>query len=128
MNRTTILIVDDDQQVRKALRRLLERGSGFRVLEAGGRDTALQLLAAEPVDAVLLDMYLGEVMGKEVYHSLVAAHPHLKGRVIIISGEPVSNHPWVQAHGLPSLEKPFDTVQLLRLLQWMLAQPREANG
>lgn len=51
----TLLAVDDEPNILAALRRLF-RATGWRVLTAGHAEEALDLLAKEPVDAVLSDM------------------------------------------------------------------------
>jgi response regulator RpfG family c-di-GMP phosphodiesterase len=51
----TLLAVDDEPNILAALRRLF-RATGWRILTAGRAEEALDLLAAEPVDAVLSDM------------------------------------------------------------------------
>lgn len=53
----TILVVDDEPAVRGLLRRLLHSW-GYEVVEAGDVDSALDVLQAQPVDAVLLDLRL----------------------------------------------------------------------
>jgi DNA-binding response OmpR family regulator len=51
----TILVVDDQASVRRVVRSLLER-AGHRVEEAGDGRTALELLARDTPDVVLLDV------------------------------------------------------------------------
>lgn len=53
----TLLVVDDDDQVRTLLRRYLEI-EGFRVLEAADGTAMRQVMAGEPVGLVLLDIGL----------------------------------------------------------------------
>lgn len=55
--RQTLLVVDDDEQVRTLLRRYLEI-EGFRVLDAADGDAMRKVLAAEAVQLVLLDIGL----------------------------------------------------------------------
>ena len=50
---STILVVEDDAALRRVLERALVR-QGYRVLAAASAETAYELLASEPADAVLL--------------------------------------------------------------------------
>ena len=61
-NKKTLLVVDDDQDIRQLLCDALSQ-KGYRVLEAeNGRQTWLHL-DVEPVDLVLMDLYLQEEDG-----------------------------------------------------------------
>jgi two-component system OmpR family response regulator len=51
-----ILVVDDDPDIRRIAALALERLGGFRVELAGGADEALELIAKELPDVVLLDV------------------------------------------------------------------------
>jgi DNA-binding response OmpR family regulator len=64
-HRATVLVVDDDPQIRALLRLYLER-ERHRVLEAGDGAAALVAAAAEPIDLVLLDVMLPGIDGLEV--------------------------------------------------------------
>lgn len=63
--RATVLVVDDDPQIRALLRLYLER-EGHRALEAEEGHAALALAASEPIDLVLLDVMLPGVDGLEI--------------------------------------------------------------
>jgi CheY-like chemotaxis protein len=54
--RLTILVVDDDPDIRRMAALSLERIGGFRVQVASSGDEALALVAQEKPDAVLLDV------------------------------------------------------------------------
>ena len=61
----TILVVDDDDNVRRAVRYIL-KNHGFRVLEAQSGDLALELLNKEAIDLVILDLVMPRMDGTEV--------------------------------------------------------------
>lgn len=63
-NNLTILVVDDDARNIFALSAVLKT-HGYRVLPASGMPEAFQLLEAEPVDIILLDMMMPEMDGYE---------------------------------------------------------------
>lgn len=64
-----VLVVDDDHQIREALRRGL-RSRGYDVLTAGNGETALDVLAGAAVDVVVLDLGLPGIDGHEVIRRL----------------------------------------------------------
>lgn len=64
-----VLVVDDDHQIREALRRGLQ-ARGYDVLTAGNGETALDVLAGASVDVVVLDLGLPGIDGHEVIRRL----------------------------------------------------------
>ncbi|HEY2409696.1 MAG TPA: PAS domain S-box protein [Polyangiaceae bacterium] len=64
-----VLIVDDEELVRKQVRRMLE-AHGYAVLEARDGKSALQLLEREQVDLVFLDVTMPDLDGTEVVRTL----------------------------------------------------------
>ncbi len=62
---STVLVVEDERDIRDVLRRYLER-AGFSVLTTGSGAEALRVLSASPPDLVLLDLGLDDVDGTEV--------------------------------------------------------------
>lgn len=61
----TILIADDDEYIREVVRFALE-SAGHHVIECADGAEALQVLAARPVDAVVLDIVMPENDGLDV--------------------------------------------------------------
>jgi DNA-binding response OmpR family regulator len=70
----TVLVVDDDPSLRMLCRINLEL-DGFRVVEASSVGQARQQLAAEPVDAMLLDLHLGDGDGRDLLRELGTERP-----------------------------------------------------
>ncbi len=79
----TILIVDDEPQVRELLRTGLE-GEGFSVLEASDGRQAMELIDRNPVSLVTLDLKLGGEDGLKVARELRAAR---NTPIIMITGK-----------------------------------------
>src|SRR6201997_4365686 len=67
----TILLVDDEDSVRKVLAFPLEK-DGYAVVQAGDGDEALRLFAEQPIDLVVLDLMLPRLDGLEVCKRLRA--------------------------------------------------------
>jgi PAS domain S-box-containing protein len=83
--RETILVVDDEETVRAAVRRILQK-YGYEVLTAAGGAEALELLQREGsrVALLLTDMVMPVMSGRELVERAAAAHPGL--RMIVMSG------------------------------------------
>ncbi|MBL8731104.1 MAG: PAS domain S-box protein, partial [Planctomycetes bacterium] len=73
-----VLVIDDEGEVRRATRLLLER-AGFAVSEAGSGDEGIRLVQASPgaFDAVLIDLTMPRLDGWQVAARIHAAAPSL---------------------------------------------------
>ncbi len=71
MSDRQLLIVDDNVATRYAMRRRLEN-HGFKVLEAGNGADGLALLAAQEIDALVLDINLPDMSGFDIARMLRA--------------------------------------------------------
>lgn len=80
----TILIVDDEPEVRAVVAEFLE-DFGYRVLQAEGGTQALRRLAENPtVQLLITDIRMPEMSGIELAERAAEGNPQLK--VIFISG------------------------------------------
>ena len=79
----TILIVDDESEIRSSLQGVLE-DEGFKTLLAGSGEDCLATLSRKPVDVVLLDIWLPGIDGLEALERIVALDD--PPEVIMISG------------------------------------------
>ena len=121
MNPATILLVDDDDGVRRILRKVLEAQS-YRVLENALPHDACAAFDAEPpaIDLLLTDLKMPGMSGQDLAAHVWAARPEL--RVLFISG--YSDHTYVETLNGPRsrfLEKPFASDLLLKHVAALLA-------
>jgi DNA-binding NtrC family response regulator len=79
--RKTLLIVDDDEGMRDTLTAMLRRD--YRVLRVATGEAALQMMAKEDVDLMLLDVRLPGINGFEVLKIVRENYPYVE--VIVIS-------------------------------------------
>ena len=113
-----VLLVDDEESIRVASRRMLER-LGFDVLTAGDGLRALEIFAAEGarITAVLLDLTMPHMDGEETFRELRRLRPD--AHVILSSG--YSEHDVVQrfaGQGLAGfVGKPYTVAKLRTVLQ-----------
>ena len=78
-----ILIIDDNEEIRRLLRRVLESAQ-YEILEAGDGDEGLKRVEEEPVDLVITDIFMPEKDGLEMLREMRKTHPGM--RVIAMSG------------------------------------------
>jgi two-component system cell cycle sensor histidine kinase/response regulator CckA len=113
----TVLVVEDDAALRKALAGTLEL-LNYRVLEAADGREALDILEgrAGEVSLVLSDLVMPEMGGQALFHAL--RQRGLALPVVMLSGHPLENElEDLQAQGLAGwLLKPPDLEQLAQLL------------
>ncbi|MGB9605557.1 MAG: response regulator [Bryobacteraceae bacterium] len=79
-----ILVVDDEDSVRLALRRMLE-SAGYRVEEAANGRIAMSLCRANPPDLMILDIFMPEQEGIETIQAMRREFPAVK--ILAISGQ-----------------------------------------
>lgn len=124
----TILVVEDHEPIRNAVRRILE-AAGYRVLQASTPMEAIEIAANRhaAIHVLLTDVGLLGVTGPQLAKLLLADRPAL--RVLYISGHS-------EAHAVPTgrvgpgaafLQKPFSVEALLQEVGGLLAQRAPAD-
>jgi DNA-binding response OmpR family regulator len=68
---TSVLVVDDEENVRYCIQVLLER-EGFRIVSAKNGIEALSLLEAQPVDLILADIAMPQMNGYQLYQRVTS--------------------------------------------------------
>lgn len=90
MNKT-ILVVDDEEDVRSLIKLGLEMGAGWVVLTASSGKEALNIAAAQQPDIILLDMMMPDLDGKETIQQLKANSPTKDIPVILMTAKIASS-------------------------------------
>ena len=113
-----ILFVDDDADIRKMFRIVLE-AAGASVLDAGTRGEATAVLRSSPVDAVVLDWHLAGDSPVELLTTMESLQPGLGARVLVVTGDPrvVRLGAGLLPAGVRALAKPFRPAELVVALQ-----------
>ena len=127
----TILVVDDEKNIRRTLRMVLE-GSGFNTLEASSAEECLETLDGGEVDLVILDVRLPKMSGIEALEKIRNRPGTRKLPVLMVSGH-ASLAEAVQAVQLGAtdfFEKPLDRDRVLltvrnALTTWQLQREVE---
>jgi len=124
--RETVLVVDDEEMVRRLAVRMLA-GQGYRVLEASGGAEAVRMLqrGANQIDGVLTDLAMPGLGGRQLGETIAGCWP--KVRVIYMSGFPAKRMVGEGALDPNDLfvQKPFTAEQLTRAIREALARPTQ---
>ncbi|MCB0193168.1 MAG: PAS domain S-box protein [Anaerolineae bacterium] len=110
----TILVVEDEEMVRKLVCETLE-SYGYDVLEALSPTDGLTLASNKStIHLLVTDVIMPEMNGKEVYHKVAEIHPTCK--VLYISGysSNIIGHHGMLDEGINFLQKPFTVRDLAR--------------
>lgn len=111
INSRTVLVVDDDADMRLYLRGCLQTLGFPDVLEATNGAEALQLTRTLHVDLVISDVFMPHVDGYALCESLKAHEQNAGTPVLLISGE--SDAARLKSAGADAfLVKPFNTSML----------------
>jgi PAS domain S-box-containing protein len=125
----TILVVEDDAQVRAVTVRTL-RSAGYQVLVAGGGEEALELSARASghVHLLVTDMVMPGLSGRAVAERLTAERASL--RVLYVSGyaQGVFDEDGALELGVEFLPKPFTPDALLERVRAVLDAPLPARS
>lgn len=122
----TVLLVEDNEQVRTLARTVLTR-NGYTVIEAADADEALRVVAqhAGPPDLLLTDVVMPGTSGRLLAQRLSEEYPDLS--VLYMSGytDDAVVHHGVLAPGVAFLQKPFTPATLSRAVREVLETNRE---
>ena len=117
----TVLVVEDNDDVRKSTARILEE-FGYTVIEAAGGDEAVARFGEhrDDVSLVILDVIMPKMNGKEVYDAVRRLKPGI--RALFISGyaAEIINRTVMREEGLHLLQKPVTLIDLLQKVRELL--------
>ena len=112
----TILVVDDDENILQVLEaRLLS--SGLTPLLADRAETALEMLANEPVDLIVSDVKMPGMGGHGLLREVLENWPHIPIIMLTAHGTIPDAVDSIQAGAADYLTKPFDGKELVRVIR-----------
>ncbi len=127
----TVLVVDDEQDIRLMLERLLQ-GKGYRVVSTDNGRAALGMVKEHAPDLVILDAMLPEVHGFEIARRIKASKRYAHLPIIMVSAV---YRGWRFAEDLREscgvehyLEKPFKIAELVRAVEISLDSEDEPSS
>lgn len=116
-----ILVVEDEADVREALGRVL-RARGYEVLEAGDGAGALQRLreVGGAVDLLASDVVMPGMSGVELVERVAEEWPEIRALLLSAYADHPSLHGRPLPRGVPLLQKPFETADLMARVRELL--------
>jgi CheY-like chemotaxis protein len=83
MSEHHVLVIDDNEMIREALREMLSQ-AGYSILEAADGKSGIQIIAQHPIDLIITDLFMPEADGLEVIQYVRRQFPDVK--IIAMSG------------------------------------------
>jgi diguanylate cyclase (GGDEF)-like protein/PAS domain S-box-containing protein len=122
----TLLVVDDEENVLHAIRRLL-RNEGCQVLVATSGEEALELLASNDVGVILSDQRMPGMTGTELLQRVRKMHPNIV-RIILSGYSDASTIADAINKGAvyKYISKPWDNAELVALVRKAFVRYEEA--
>ena len=119
--KNSILVIDDETNLRKTLASILTR-SGYQVTTAADGQSALKALKASKFDLVIVDVQLPDIGGIRLSQQIYKKHPGIP--VIIFTARPESEiNDFHSGKNIGAyLVKPVDPEVILNTLEKMLHQ------
>jgi CheY-like chemotaxis protein len=125
----TILVVDDEPMVKDLARDVLKR-YGYTVLTAGGGEEAIETFQQRSgeIDAVILDMVMPTMEGREVFRRLQEIKPGVK--VIVSSGYSHDRDAddLFEQGARSFVQKPFRIAELVRVVGEVMEGEKQGPG
>ena len=124
MKTTTVLIVDDETNIRLMLRTTLET-AGYRVQQAVDGREALKAIERETPDVMILDLSMPVLDGMGVLQELKNVRPEKKPRVIVLTayGSIATAVKATRLGAMDFLEKPISPDEVRESVDGVLAEP-----
>ncbi len=119
----TIVVVDDDQDIRMILRANLEE-EGYDVMEAPGGREALEIIRNNSPDLVVLDIMMPEVDGYDVLQELRSAPEYAELPVVLLTARRQESDVWEgwSAGADYYITKPFKMNELIQFIRYIFGE------
>lgn len=124
VGRKNVLLVEDNRELRKALRELLEE-QGYGIWEAADGRAAMNVLKEAAPDLVCLDLVLPESSGYELCEFIRGSEHHARTPVMIMSGRAsATDRAFCAEAGADAfIAKPFAIDDFLGRINALLTDP-----
>jgi nitrogen regulation protein NR(I) len=116
---STILIIDDDDQLRKSFTKLLLE-EGYQVEDAASGEAGLKILKQSNPDLVILDIRLPGMNGLETFKAIHSIEPKLPAVIMTAYGTTDTAIEATKLGAFDYILKPFDIPDILRIIKQAL--------
>ncbi|MEK8127242.1 response regulator transcription factor [Paenibacillus filicis] len=123
--RNQVLIVEDDDHIRRFVAINLER-NGFKVTEAALGETALTSIAAHRPDVVVLDIMLPDMDGTELCRKLRETDLHIVIIFLTARGQDLDKIKGLELGADDYMVKPFNPLELVARIRTVLRRTGHA--
>jgi CheY-like chemotaxis protein len=116
----SILIVDDEADIRETLAEILTEAQHRVVTVSSGRE-ALERIGAQHFDVILTDIRMPDLDGRALYQEIERRWPDRVERVVFVTGDTLASslREFAAESGRPVLEKPFLPSDVRRIVAEM---------
>jgi two-component system nitrogen regulation response regulator GlnG len=114
-NTPTILVIDDDDDLRYSLKRVFSARK-YKVIEANSGETGLQMAEEHAPDVILLDNRMGGMSGIEALQHLRGANPNAMIILMTAYGTTQTTIEAMKFGAFDYIMKPFDPKKILSLI------------
>ena len=117
----SILVVDDDQNIRKVLRDLLDK-EGFNVLTASDVDKTLPFIDAQDLDLIVTDLKMPGKSGMDLLSMVHERRPAVPVIMITAFGNVEAAVTAMKKGAYDFITKPFDEDELLNIIEKAISE------
>jgi threonine synthase len=128
---TTILVVDDNPNDRRLIRRLLKTYKSYRVFEARDGAEALRMVREDPPDLIVTDLTMPEMDGYTLIEQLKSTPSTARIPVVILSAKTLSDQDRQTLQRYSEsvwLKGGFETSQLVDHIAYMVGDHSASTG
>ena len=126
-NLYTVLIVDDETNIRRALEQILTH-EGYTVITAESGKKAIELAANQKVDVLISDLIMPGMEGVEVIQKIKEFQPHCSALILTAYGSIRSAVDAIRYGAFDYLQKPFDIEEVPRVVKQALEFSSRTSG
>ena len=122
----TVLVVEDDPEMRALLKAFLQR-EGYRVIEEARGDLARLLVESERLDVVIVDKEIPGLNGLELLSLLRHRRPEVPVILITAFGGPAVAEEALRRGARYYVEKPFRVTKIVETVEGLIKGPDERS-
>ena len=113
----TVLLVDDEEDIREIIRDLLSEHVEVNIMEAENGVKALEVIEKNTIDLAIIDIMMPEMDGMELLERIHEDNPELICIMLTAHGNKVEVTKAVNSTAFAFLEKPFDNDMLVDIVK-----------
>lgn len=126
--RVSVLVVDDEPSICKALSIALKR-AGYEAITAESGEAALAFVRTRGIDVLVLDLRIPDTRGDVVFELAAAIQPQLRAQTLFMTGDITERaQKLITACRCNFLRKPFDLRDLLDAVAALSPQVRNVSA